>query len=124
MTEYLIAADILAIHADLIERYGGTHGIRDMGALEAALYRPQSGYYSDTIEQAAALWESLNQNHVFIDGNKRIAFAACYTFLVMNGFDITAHQDSIYKFIMKGIEAQTFKYENICAWLRKNTVPI
>ena len=59
MTDYLTLAEVLAMHADLIERYGGTQGVRDQGLLEAALYRPQTGYYADLIEEAAALWESL-----------------------------------------------------------------
>ncbi len=58
MTDYLTMAEVLAIHADQIDRYGGSHGIRDPGLLEAALYRPQTGYYGDLIEEAAAL-ESL-----------------------------------------------------------------
>jgi death-on-curing protein len=85
MTDYLTVAEVLAMHADQIERYGGTHGVRDQGLLEAALYRPQTGYYERLIGEAAALWESLGQNHPFIDGNKRTAFAAMYTFLAING---------------------------------------
>ena len=85
MTDYLTLAEVLAIHIDQIERYGGSHGVRDPGILESALFRPQTGYYSDLIEEAAALWESLSQNHPFLDGNKRTAFAATYTFLAING---------------------------------------
>ena len=81
MPDYLTTVEVLAIHNDQIERYGGSHGVRDPGLLEAALFRPQTGYYADLIEEAAALWESLSQNHPFIDGNKRTAFAATYTFL-------------------------------------------
>jgi len=84
VTDFLTVADVLAIHDDLIERYGGSQGVRDPGLLEAALYRPQSGYYADILDQAAALWESLAQNHPFVDGNKRIAFAATFTFLDIN----------------------------------------
>src|SRR3972149_308575 len=90
MTDYLTVAEVLAMHADQIERYGGSHGIRDQGLLEAALFRPQTGYYADLIEEAAALWESLAQNHPFVDGNKRTVFAATYTFLAINGVRITA----------------------------------
>jgi death on curing protein len=85
MTDYLTVAEVLAIHSDQIERYGGSQGVRDPGLLEAAIYRPQTGYYGNLIEEAAALWESLSQNHAFIDGNKRAAFAATYTFLAING---------------------------------------
>jgi len=54
MTDYLTVAEVIAMHADQIERYGGSHGMRDQGLLEAALYRPQTGYYADLIEEAAA----------------------------------------------------------------------
>lgn len=66
MTDYLTLADVLAMHEDQIERYGGSRGVRDLGLLESALYRPQTGYYSDLIEEAAALWDSMAQNHPFI----------------------------------------------------------
>src|SRR3984893_13992765 len=90
MSDHLTVAEVLAMHADQIERYGGSQGVRDHGLLEAALYRPQTGYYADLIEEAAALWESLSENHAFIDGNKRTAFAATYTFLAINGARLTA----------------------------------
>src|SRR5713101_4500963 len=86
MTDYLTVAEVLAMHADLIERYGGTQGVRDQGLLEAALYRPQTGYYADLIEEAAALWESLSQNHPFVDGNKRVAVTVTPAFLRVNGY--------------------------------------
>ncbi len=78
--------DTTAIHAILISRFGGSIGIRDRGALESALARPRSGYYTDLIQEAAALWESLSQNHVFIDGNKRIAVTLAAAFLRVNGY--------------------------------------
>ena len=67
MTDYLTVAEVLAMHTDQIERYGGSQGVRDRGLLEAALYRPQTGYYADLIEEAAALWESLAQNQFSFD---------------------------------------------------------
>ncbi|NCZ81425.1 MAG: type II toxin-antitoxin system death-on-curing family toxin [Actinobacteria bacterium] len=73
---YLTLADLLTMHSVSIKLHGGSAGIRDLGALEAAIYRPQTGYYDDLIAQAAALFESLAINHPFIDGNKRVAFAA------------------------------------------------
>ena len=80
MTDYLTLAEVLTIHADQIERYGRAQGVRDAGLLEAALYRSQTGYYADRVEEAAALWESLAQNHPFIDDNKHTAFAATSRF--------------------------------------------
>jgi death-on-curing protein len=65
MTDDLTVAEVLAMHMDQIERYGGSAGVRDAGLLEAALFRPQTGYYHDVIEEAAALWESSAQTHSF-----------------------------------------------------------
>jgi death-on-curing protein len=121
VTDYLTLADILAIHADLIERYGGSPGLRDAGLLEAALFRPQTGYYTDLIEEAAALWESLAQNHAFVDGNKRIAFAATYTFLAINGVDLRASSDEAYSFINGLYETGSFRFEELATWLRSHT---
>jgi death-on-curing protein len=120
MTDFLTLAELLAIHHDQIERYGGSAGVRDLGLLEAALFRPQTGYYADLIEEAAALWESLAQNHPFIDGNKRTAFAATYTFLAINGARITADADNAYVFISGLHEANDFTFEKLVVWLRHN----
>ncbi len=70
MTDYLTVIEVLAIHEDQIARHGGSAGVRDRGLLRAVLYRPQTGYYADLIEEAAALWQRLAQNHPFIDSNK------------------------------------------------------
>ena len=118
MTEYLTVAEVLAMHADQIERYGGSHGVRDQGLLEAALYRPQTGYYVDIIEEAAALWESLAQNHAFIDGNKRTAFAATYTFLAINGVRLTADAEQTHAFIVGLYETNQFSFDKLVPWLR------
>jgi death on curing protein len=123
MTDYLTFAEVLAIHDDQIERYGGSAGVRDPGLLEAALFRPQTGYYADLIEEAAALWESLPQNHPFIDGNKRVAFAATYTFLAINGMRIAADAEATYDFIAGLYEANAFTFENLVIWLRSNVAP-
>ena len=120
MSDYLTLAEVLAIHADQIQRYGGSEGIRDAGLLEAALYRPQTGYYGDLVEEAAALWESLAQNHPFVDGNKRVAFAATYTFLAINGVRLTASPEEAYAFISGLYEAGTFRFDKLAPWLRRN----
>ena len=124
MTDYLTLADTLAIHSDLIQRYGGSPGLRDAGLLEAALFRPQTGYYADLIEEAAALWESLAQNHAFVDGNKRIAFAATYTFLAINGVELRASADDTYAFINGLHETGSFRFEELTEWLRANTAKL
>lgn len=106
------------MHADQIERYGGSHGVRDPGLLEAAVFRPQTGYYADLIDEAAALWESISQNHPFIDGNKRTAFATAFTFLAINGVRLTADTRETYDFLAGLYEANQFNFDNLAAWLR------
>ena len=122
MTDYLSLVEVLAIHHDQIERYGGSHGVRDFGLLESALFRPQTGYYANLIEEAAALWESLAQNHPFVDGNKRTAFAATYTFLTINGVRLAAKSEDAYRFISGLYEAGAFSFANLVPWLGANTV--
>jgi death-on-curing protein len=73
------------------------------------------------IAQAAALWESLSQNHPFIDGNKRTAFACTYTFLAINGLEITANAESTYAFLAELYERNKFRFEALDRWLRDNT---
>ena len=122
MTDYLTVIEVLAIHDNQIERYGGASGIRDRGLLEAALFRPQTGYYADLIGEAGALWESLSQNHPFIDGNKRTAFAVTYTFLVINGARLTATPVKTEHFILGLYADGLFDFEHLSQWLRNNVM--
>jgi len=120
VTDYLTTVEVLAMHTDQIERYGGGEGVRDLGLLEAALYRPQTGYYADLIEEAAALWESLSQNHPFFDGNKRTAFAATYTFLAINAMRLTADAGETCIFVTALYEANQFSFDKLVPWLREH----
>ena len=112
--------ETIEMHARLIERFGGTKGIRDPGLLESALYRPQSGYYEDLSEMAAALFESLLMNHPFVDGNKRVAFFVTDVFLRMNGYFLSVEDDKAYSFLMERFETGTFDFEHLLPWIRKN----
>ena len=122
MTDYLTLAEVLAIHIDQIERYGGIDGVRDPGLLESALFRPQTGYYADLLEQAAALWESLSQNHPFLDGNKRTPFAATYTFLVINGARLTATSRVTQHFVLHLYARNELTFDKLLPWLHKHVV--
>jgi death-on-curing protein len=124
MTEYLTTADALFFHQLLIERFGGAAGIRDAGALESALHRPQTGYYGDLMQEAAALLESLVQNHPFVDGNKRVAFAIVDVFLRINGYTIVASSAGIYEYLMTLFDQRAFDMEHLVPWLQKNVVPV
>lgn len=97
MSDFLTTADVLGLHHKILARYGGFGGVRDLGALEAAIFRPQCGYYDDVIAEAAALMESLLINHPFVDGNKRTAFAACDVFLRINGYRLNATSAHLYE---------------------------
>lgn len=123
MRQYVSTADALFFHRVLIERYGGASGVRDVGALEAALHRPQTGYYASIIEEAAALMESLVQNHPFIDGNKRVAFAVVDVFLRINRHRITAISESIFAVMMGLMDAGEFDLEHLRRWLEGIVVP-
>ena len=119
--DYIRFEDVLAIHSDQIERYGGSQGLRDPGLLEAALFRPRTGYYQSLIDEAAALWESLSQNHPFVDGNKRTAFASTYVFLLINSLRIVAGDEDAQVFVLGLYEAGQFEFENLRVWLSENT---
>ena len=121
MTDYLSLAEILAIHADQIERYGGVHGVRDRTALNELVGQFQSGYSVDPIREAAKLWRGLAQNEPFVDGNKRTAIAATYTFLAINGMHLTADAEDAYRFIDGLHEGGWFRFGNLEPWLRLNS---
>ena len=121
--DYLTVDDILAIHEDQIEQFGGGHGVRDMGQLEAALFRPQTGYYADLVAEAAALWESLSQNRPFVDGNKRTAFAGMHTFLLINGWRLNTTHEVGWNFLSGLYDTHRLKFEALAAWLRQYAEP-
>jgi death on curing protein len=120
---YLTVAEVVAIHHHQIEEYGGESGLLNQGSLEAAVFRPQTGYYNDLSEEAAALFESLVNNHAFLDGNKRVGFAAMHTFLLMNGFDLDVSSREAYEFIVNTMEAGKFRFPLIREGISAHLVP-
>ena len=116
--DHLTVADVLGMHTVLMQRYGGAMGVRDPGALEAALFRPQTGYYKDIVAEAAALLESLAINHPFVDGNKRIAFAAADVFLRINGWRLQRAPLLIHAEMIQMFESGTFDMAHVEPWLR------
>ena len=121
---YLTVAEVLAIHRRQIEHYGGIQGLRDQGALEAAVFRPQTGYYANLAEEAAALMESLANNHLFLDGNKRVAFDATHTFLLVNGFTIVADPAETYVFMIDSMAKGRFRFPFILDWINAHSRPL
>lgn len=115
---FLTLDEALAIHERLVERFGGRGGVRDVGLLESALFRPRTGYYSDVAEMAAALFESLLMNHAFVDGNKRVAFFATDVFLRSNGWVLRIDDSEAHAFLIGLIERQEATYGRILPWIR------
>ena len=114
---YLTLQETLDLHEQLILRFGGPAGVRDMGLLESALIRPQTGYYETLSMQAAALLQSLCQNHCFVDGNKRVAFAATAIFLRMNGYRLSVQADEGEIFLIDHVIQGRIAVEDIATWL-------
>ena len=119
MREFLTLDELILIHFKLIDEFGGSHGLRDLGALESALMRPQIGHYKDIIEESAAFMESLAINHPFIDGNKRIAFFATDVFLRLNDHCIECDNNEAYSYFMKLFESNSFRFDNLLKWLKE-----
>jgi death-on-curing protein len=120
MAEYLSVGEVNRMQHLLINRFGGLHGVRDKNAVEAAVLRPQIGYYNSIEEEAAALMESLGNNHGFLDGNERIAFAAAATFLEINGFSLEVDAQEGYEFIYGSMDRGEFRFPKILEWIRRH----
>jgi len=117
---FLSLDEILAIHDRLIEAFGGADGVRDLGSLESALYRPQTGYYDDLAGMAAALFESLLMNHAFVDGNKRVAFFGTDVFLRLNGWRFEVEADEAYEFLIGLLESGSADFKALEKWIRQS----
>jgi death on curing protein len=114
---YLTLAEVIEMHHQLIEEFGGAHALREQGSLESAVFRPQIGYYNNLAEEAAAFMESLANNHAFLDGNKRICFAAADTFLRVNGFYLDVEAKATHDFITEQIAKGAFRFDLIRDWI-------
>lgn len=117
---FLSVDEVLAIHERLLEAFGGPPGVRDPGLLESALFRPQTGYYGDLLQMAAALFESLLMNHPFIDGNKRVAFFATDVFLRLNGWRFEVEAAEAHAFLIAQLESGALDLPILEAWIRRS----
>ncbi|MBW0436031.1 type II toxin-antitoxin system death-on-curing family toxin [Leptospira yasudae] len=120
---YLSYEEILYIHKNQIEEYGGSYGIRDKNLLESAISQPLSGFdnqefHIGLIQKAAAYLFYLCKNHAFIDGNKRVALASALIFLDLNGVEIEDQEDSLYELTI-GVADGTVSLESIVKILEK-----
>jgi death on curing protein len=120
---YLTVEEVVAIHATLIDRFGGAAGLRDAGLLESALFRPRTGYYADLGEMATALFESLLMNHCFTDGNKRAAFFSTDVFLRLNGWRLEVDADAAHRFLIGLLDRHECDYSRLLPWIREHLLP-
>ncbi len=126
MIVYLSVDQVLALHRALIDRFGGSDGLRDGGALEAAVARPAMTFdgedlYPDLASKAAALMHSLVANHPFVDGNKRVGVAAAELLLVLNGSVLTATDPDLEALTLATARGE-LDAERITIWLRQRVV--
>lgn len=122
---FLTLDEVLAIHADMIHRYGGSMGIRDAGLLQSAVAMPQASFggeflHGDLFEMAAAYLYHLVQNHPFVDGNKRVGAASAVVFLIMNGVEPTASEDALEQMVLSVATGQLGK-TRIAGFFRENS---
>ncbi len=122
---YLTPEQVLFIHARLIAETGGGHGIRDLSLLLSAVARPQAVFdgnelYPDLYHKAAALMDSLINNHPFVDGNKRSGIASAAMLLRLNGYQLTASNEEV-EFFVLAIARGEESVEAIAEWLSLNT---
>lgn len=114
--DFLTLDDLLALHADRVERYGGSLGVRDMAGLSAALGVPSATFggaflHPTLPEMAAAYLFHVSQARGFVDGNKRAALAAALAFLALNGHELDADPDDLYELCLGVAAGQTSKAE-------------
>lgn len=103
--------EVLRIHQILIEKFGGSEGVRDFRLLESSVFRPFNTFdsldlYPSPVDKAAAIIESIVKNHPFIDGNKRTGYTLMRLFLLNEGQDIEAPEDEKYDFVIKIAEGK------------------
>lgn len=119
-TQFPTLDEVVEIHSVLIEHFGGPKGVRDLGLLESALYRPQTGYYDTLAEMATAMFESLIKNHPFVDGNKRVAFFTTDIFLRMNGYKLHVEAKQAHSFLMNLFETDSCDMAHLLPWINKS----
>jgi len=119
-TKWLPKGAVLAIHARQLAEHGGGTGVRDFGLLDSALQRPQNKLAYETpdlADLAAAYAYGIARNHPFIDGNKRTALVVPRTFLLVNGYQITAPKDDRLKTFLALAEG-SLSEDALAAWFR------
>lgn len=117
---WLTVEAVLAMHEQLVAEHGGDAGVRNLGLLDSALAAPRHHHTygeRDIFVLAAAYAYGITRNHPFIDGNKRTAFLAAYTFLGINGWELNAPEDEVVRAVV-GLSDRSLSVEAFAEWLR------
>lgn len=125
---FLTFVEVVAIHHDQIERYGGLPGVRDWGLLESALAMPAAAFggnylHADLCEMAAAYLFHIVRNHPFMDGNKRVGAVAAYVFLALNDVRLTADNNAFADIVLSVACGETPK-SAVAEFFRANSVSV
>jgi death-on-curing protein len=124
---FLTTDEVLTLHATGIDSYGGSHGLRDPGLLDSALAMPRQGFHGEFVHgfpfgMASAYLFHLCANHPFVDGNKRVALAACIVFLRMNGWNLIASEEAVYSQTLAVAQGAVRKDE-LATWIMQRVRP-
>jgi len=128
LIKYLSEAEVIAINEEMVARFGGLHGVKDLHMLRLAIGRPQmSVFYQDAyktiFDKAASMFHSIINNHPFLDGNKRTSFFSAILFLEYNGWTIEFKRKEGVKFTRKAHDSD-YTVEQISKWLEDHSVKI
>ncbi|MFH1536685.1 MAG: type II toxin-antitoxin system death-on-curing family toxin [Patescibacteria group bacterium] len=121
---YLSLEQIQKIHEKIIDKSGGSHGIRDDDLLKSSLFRMQTTFdgqdlYPDIFTKAASLLHSIINNHAFVDGNKRTGFVSAITFLELNGYNTKFPKEKTEKFVIS-VASEKIELNTIANFLRQH----
>jgi death-on-curing protein len=120
--------EILRVHRDQIERYGGDPSLRDRGLLESAAAMPAASFGEQYLhvfphEMAAAYLYHLASNHPFVDGNKRVGLATALVFLRLNGYRLVADHDELEQLVLRVARGETEK-SDVAVYFREHIQPV
>jgi len=126
--QFITVSRVLFIHDQMVKRFGGSHGVRDMGLVESAVARPQATFggeylYQSIFDKGAALLQSLLKNHPFIDGNKRTALTSAGLFLKINGWRLKNTHNEEIEFAVK-VDNYNLTLEQISKWLKDHSIKL
>ena len=122
---FLSLDEVLALHHDQLERYGGSAGLRDLGLLESALAMPEASFggqylHPTVLEMAAAYLFHLVKNHPFVDGNKRIGLITAIAFLGLNDLRLVATEDELVELVV-GVASGSASKAEVAVFLEGHT---